>query len=250
MPHAQRKRSESGFYHAIGKGDGGQVIFENEGDRLRYLKELEKAVDDWNMEVHAYCLMSNHVHLLVHDTKNNLSEFMKQLQENYARYFARRTGRVGHVFQGRFWSEPVDKDEYYLSALRYIHANPEPPAICKAKDYPWSSYGAYIKDESFVETSLALSLLGGETGFEKFHEHGSKFAKPYPSSSLTRHLSPDELANVAIAVLGREQLYAIRTLAPKERISHLRQLRDAGMTIGEIARVTGLGKDSIGRLLK
>ena len=247
MPHTQRKRGESGFYHAVTKGDGGQIVFEKDADRLRYLKELETAAGDFKVEVHAYCLMSNHVHLLLEDQDGELGLFMKQLNERYAMYYAKTTGRVGHVFQGRYWSEPVDSDDYYLAAMRYIHANPEPPGICKASAYAWSSYGAYARASSFVKTDLALSMLGGVEAFEAFHIDAIKYAKPFPESKLTAHLSSDEQLNVAVSILGRDVLNSLKGLKPQERRTRVEQLAQAGFSDTEIARLTGIGRSSIRR---
>ena len=249
MPHTQRKRSETGFYHVVSKGDGGQVIFESNNDRTRYLEELESAAADYGVEVHAYCLMDNHVHLLVRDAKGSLSGFMKQLDENYARYFAWRSGRVGHVFQGRFWSEPIDCDEYFLSAMRYIHMNPEPPGICKARDYPWSSYRAYVGEKSFTTTELGLSLLGGKDRFEAFHEQGASSTRPFKSSALSNHLTHDELVAIAVSTIGRDELNNLRGMAPVSRIPYLQKLRTIGMTCSEITRITGLGRSTVQRAL-
>ena len=247
MPHSARKRSESGFYHVVTKGDGGQIIFEGDSDRRRYLSTLEEALGGFDIAIHAYCLMSNHVHLLLGDNveKPGVSEFMKHLNERYASYFNRRTGKVGHLFNGRFWSEPVENDEYFLAALRYIHANPEPAGICRARDYPWSSYGAYVGAKTFVSTDLALSLLGGAEEFEAFHRQAGLYVRPFKTSALANHLSADELANVALRLLGRETLNAMKRMQPKERRVHVRSLAGAGFTVAEIARVTGVGRQSI-----
>lgn len=250
MPRTQRKRSESGFYHVVTKGDGSQIIFEDDADRVRYLKTLEMAADESGIVTHAYCLMSNHVHLLVHDERSELSAFMKKLDEDYARYFSKKSARVGHVFNGRFWSEPVETDEHYLAALRYIHSNPEPANICLARDYPWSSYRSYVADSSFVHTDFALQLLDGVQAFESFHFSGGSFAKPFKGSSLRGHLTVDELARVAVCLLGRDTLASIKTLKPKDRLPHLEALSNAGFTVSEIARVTGIGQASVHRMLK
>lgn len=249
MPHAQRKRSESGFYHVVAKGDGGQILFENDPDRLRFLTLLERAAEDTSVDVHAYCLMSNHVHLLLRDEKLTLSASMKQLCEQYAMYFRKITGRVGHVFQGRFWSEPIETDEYFLAALRYIHANPEPAGICRAKDYPWSSYLAYHDGSAFVKTDFALAILDGWKAFEKLHEAAGHYAKPFPTSTLKGHLSYDELTRVAINLIGRETLQSLRKMNLKHRQPYIKALANAGFTESQIARITGIGQTSISRAL-
>ena len=249
MPHMERKRSESGFYHVVVKGDGGQIIFESDADRKRYIEELSSALDGRKIRIHAYCLMDNHVHLLLEDCAADLSSFMKQLNERYAMYYSKATGRVGHVFQGRFWSEVVNDDEYFLSALRYIHCNPEPPGICKARDYPWSSYREYVYGPRFVETGLALTMLGGVPEFEAFHSAGACSVKPFATSRLCRHLTYDELQRVAVNLLGRDTLNSLKTLEPALRKPYLDKLIESGYTITQIARITGIGQTTIHRQL-
>ena len=254
MPHVSREKSESGFYHVVTKGDGGQIIFEDERDRAHIEAHIKATLADCHVKLHAYCLMANHVHFLLQDEQGELSAFMKAINENHAMYIAKKIGRVGHVFQGRFWSEPVVTDEHFLAALRYIHANPEPAGICSAADYRWSSYSAYrdADDEKalFVTTDFALSMLGGRADFEAFQQPGGRFARPFAGSRLMGHLSADELARVALDLLGRETLYGMRSLKPAERSPHLRKMAEAGFTASEIARLTGLGQPSVYKLLK
>ena len=249
MPHTSRRKSETGFYHVVIKGDGGQIIFESDADRMRILDIVKSTADDIPMLVHAYCLMNNHVHFLLEDRQDNLSSFMKRVNERYAMHFRGVTGRVGHVFQGRFWSEPIDSDERFLTTLRYIHANPEPAGICRAKDYPWSSYASYVGTPTFVHTDLALELLGSVAAFEEFQLPGGAFASPFPKSSLTRHLSYDELNRVAIELLGRDRLSTLKQLKPRDRHHDLTLLKRAGFTEMQIARLTGIGQATIHRTL-
>ena len=250
MPRTQRKKSETGFYHVISKGNGGQILFENDSDRIKYLKILKESLDDFGLELHAYCLMNNHVHLLLRDANNALSNCMKRLNERYATYFRARTGRIGPVFNGRFWSEPIDSDEYYLAAMRYIHANPEPARICRAADYRWSSYQAFAAAaSSFTHTELGLELLGGPEGFRRFQESGCKYAKSFKESKLRGHLSGDELLQIAIAICGREKLNELKSMPPAERYDHLQSLKNSGLSEKQIARIVGIGEVAIHRAL-
>ena len=252
MTHTQRKKSETGFYHVITKGDGGQILFECDDNRLRYLAELESAVNETRVNVHAYCLMSNHVHLVVEDREGDLSTFMKRLNERYAMYYSKHSGRVGHVFQGRFWSEPIESDEYFLAAVRYVHANPEPAGISRACDYTWSSYNVYANagKSTFVKTETVLGILGSRSAFERFQDHGGRYVKPFPKSTLTKHLSYDELLRVAVDVLGRETLNSLKTMQIVDRKPHLASLSNAGFTDSQIARLTGIAQPSINRTLR
>ena len=253
MTHTARERGESGYYHVVIKGDGGQIIFEDNRDRTCFLKLLALALEAFAVEVHAYCLMDNHVHLLVKDSDGELSAFMKQLNENYAQCFARKTGRVGHVFQGRFWSEPIETESHFLATLRYIHANPEPARICPHEEYIWSSYQTYLgnnRNAVPICTELALTLLGGIQGFVHFGKSGNTLAKPFPGSRLGCHLSSDEQAEVALALLGRDVISNLKAMSPAMRLPHLKALAKAGFTDTEIARITGLGQASVFRALK
>ena len=247
MAHYPRRRGESGFYHIVAKGDGGQIIFEDKSDRNDYLELLRKASDEMLVSVHGYCLMSNHVHLLVEDIKRNgsFSAFMKQVNEAYARHFQWKTGREGHVFEGRFWSEPVETDEYFMCALRYIHANPEAARICRLQDYPWSSYKAYLGEESFVETGLGLGFFPDIKAFADFSASGCQYATPFSGSKLRDHLNPDELATIAIELLGHEGLNAIAQQDRATRCQLVKKLARAGFTEKEIVRVTGLGRQAV-----
>ena len=258
MPHTARKLAESGVYHIVTKGDGNQIIFEDSDDRRHYIDLLEAALDSHKVSLNAYCLMSNHVHLLVavqsglevKDGGEELSAFMKRLNESYAMYFQKKSKRVGHVFKGRFWSEAVETDEHFLCAIRYIHANPEPARICKAQEYPWSSYQAYCGKPSFVDTELALYLLGGIDGFKRFSATGGKYAKPFPESKLRKHLAPDEQIQIALIILGRETLAQMRQMKQSERKPLLQKLASAGFTETEIVRITGLGRQAIRSALR
>ena len=252
MTHTARKKGESGFYHVVTKGDGGQIIFECERDRRVYLRMLKDTLADHKAQLHAYCLMGNHVHLLLRDEDDELSAFMKQLDERYAMFFTKTTGRVGHVFQYRFWSEPIECDEHYLATIRYIHANPEHACICESASYPWSSYKAYIGFDTGIPVTcdFALEILGGVEAFALFQESGGKYVVPFPGSKLKNHLGVDELANVAIELLGHEMLNGLKALKPSERLPHFELLKQAGFTCVEIARVSGIGASSVFHTLK
>ena len=248
MTHKPRQRSESGFYHVVTKGDGSQIIFESDKDRLRYLQELASACKDFEIKVHAYCLMGNHVHLLVQDQEENLSGFMKQLNERYAMYFRRITGRVGHIFQRPYWSEPIKTDEHFLCAVRYIHANPQVARICTVDKYQWSSYQAHLAKSPLtplVEVGFTRELLGGGERFESFSSSSDLPALPFPGSKLRGHLSSDEVLQVAWSAIGKDTLNSLKSMQPEERAAPIKALKKAGLTEREIARLSGVGRTSV-----
>lgn len=124
MPRGPRELSEQGLYHVIMRGAGKQVLFEDGRDYEVFLQMLRRALERFSLSVMAWCLMSNHVHLLVDDAKGELSGFAHLVSTTYARHFNERWGHVGHVFSSRFTSVAIGSDEQLLATMRYIHQNP------------------------------------------------------------------------------------------------------------------------------
>lgn len=162
MPRQSRQHTGTGIYHVMMRGINRQDIFEEQEDYRQFLYRLQNLVDpiDVNGEhipsychVYAYCLMSNHVHLLLRERSESVSVSLKRLAVSYAAYYNKRYQRVGHLFQDRFKSEPVNDMEYFVTLLRYIHQNPVKAGICsKAEDYVWSSWQEYLNDDGLLPT--------------------------------------------------------------------------------------------------
>ena len=133
------------LYHVTSRGDRREAIYHNDADRQAWLSVLAQVCKRFNWTVHAYCLMSNHYHLLVETPDANLSAGMRQLNGVYTQLTNRAHGRVGHVFQGRFKAILVDKDNYLLELARYVVLNPVRAGMVQEPgQWPWSSYGAML----------------------------------------------------------------------------------------------------------
>lgn len=164
MPRTARTRGPFCTYHVVERGNNRNRIFLNDSDRWRMLETLAKAKAKYNFLIYAYCLMDNHIHLLVGDNGNDISKLMQSINVSYALYFNRVHNRAGHLFQDRFRSELVEDDRYLLEVSRYIHNNPVRAGIVqKPEQYRWSSYAIYLgkaKDElELVDTSLILGHI-------------------------------------------------------------------------------------------
>ena len=152
------------LYHITSRGDRREVIFDDDEDRRVFLNVLAEVAQGYNWICHAYCLMTNHYHLVVETVEGNLSKGMRQLNGVYTQASNRRHQRVGHLFQGRFKGILVDKDEYLQELSRYVVLNPVRLGIVESPEqWPWSSYGATI-GKTVVPSWLAvdglLSLFG------------------------------------------------------------------------------------------
>ncbi|BFM10183.1 hypothetical protein R50072_03360 [Simiduia litorea] len=131
------------LYHITARGNAQQNIYGGDDDKRYFLDQLADACERYRWYCHAYCLMTNHYHLLVETQNPNLSKGMKYLNGIYTQYFNRTHKRVGHVFQGRFKAIMVERDNYLLELCRYIVLNPVRAHMVRAaKDWPWSSYRA------------------------------------------------------------------------------------------------------------
>jgi putative transposase len=133
------------IYHVTSRGDRREPIYRDDTDRLTHLAVLEQALDRFDAEVLAYCLMGNHFHLVLHTRQANLSRLMRHLNGVYTQRFNQRHGLVGHLFQGRFKAILVDRDAYLLALCRYVERNPVAAGlVASAAAWPWSSCRAHV----------------------------------------------------------------------------------------------------------
>jgi REP element-mobilizing transposase RayT len=152
------------WYHVTNRGLERRAIFREPSDRKRFLRLLAEASDRFALEVHAFCLMGNHYHLLVRTPDGNLSEAMRHLDGVYTQRFNRAHGRDGPLFRGRFASVLVQADRHLLCAARYIHLNPvEARLVERPEDWPPSSYRAYLdprRAAPWLRTRVILGWFG------------------------------------------------------------------------------------------
>ena len=143
MSRPLRIEFDGALYHVTNRGNAQQDIFLGSSDRLLFLGILAKTVERTGWLVHAYCLMTNHYHLLVETPSANLSKGMRQLNGNYTQAFNKRHDRVGHLLQGRFKAILVERDLYLRELIRYVVLNPVRAKMVKRpEDWQWSSCGA------------------------------------------------------------------------------------------------------------
>jgi len=183
MARRPRLAGEKLYHHIYAWGNNRQAIFINTQHYARYLDFLEKFSRDYKVDIIAYALMQSHIHIFVYDLLGKISQFMNSLHGEYAQYYNRVTGRIGHVFGERFNNKVVQVNEYGLWLSRYIHRQAvEANLVTDPKEYPWSSYQAYLLDDELglVKPSIILEQLGtGEERsalYEEFVlgcEHGS-----------------------------------------------------------------------------
>jgi len=167
MPRNQRVLSKNGTYHVMMRGNERKNLFHDQEDKLRFIETLFAKKEETGFLVYAYCLMDNHVHLLVTEGPEGLATMMKRINASYAYYFNQKNHRVGHLFQDRFKSEPIEDDRYLLTVIRYIHNNPVKAGLVeKPEQYRWSSYASYLfphkPEANKLETEFILSIMAND----------------------------------------------------------------------------------------
>ena len=134
------------LYHVIIRGINKQDIFIDDQDKRKFIKEVFLAKEKFEFKLYAYVIMPNHVHLVIKEKQIDISKIMHRIQLAYSEYLNIKYSRVGHVFQGRFYSKNIENEEYLKSVIRYIHFNPDKAGIIRYDQYQWSSYKNYIKN--------------------------------------------------------------------------------------------------------
>ena len=241
--------AESGFYHVRLRGNGRQTLFESDADRLVFLDLIRSHLIGRGIEVIAWCLMGDHIHLVLRDEGEQLSNGMHGLASAYARHFNRSSGHVGHVFQGRYGSSPIETDAYLLEAVRYVHNNPAKAGICAARDYPWSSYREYSGDGGYgiASTRLVLDMIGDAEQFERFSDH---YDDEHYRPRFSARMSDEEAMEIARAELGGTDPSQLKSLPVERRDALLRTLRERGISPTQLERLSGIGRKTIARVTK
>lgn len=153
---------ENSFYHITQRAPGKEKLFLEEGDFLYFLFLLKKTAKDFNIDIHSFALMPNHLHLLIYLHERNLDKAMKKIFQKYAIYFNHKYQRKGHVFCGVYRAALCNDDSYILTASLYIHLNPlKAGLVTDLGQYRWSSVSLYCNplNNSFIKTDFILGLL-------------------------------------------------------------------------------------------
>ena len=159
------------LYHVIVRGNHKQKTFLSAQDYEVYSERLARYRNKFHVSLHAFCLMPNHVHLLLECAEEPLSKFMQGIQQSYTQYFNRAYKKVGHLFQGRYKAIICDKDEYLLTLVRYIHLNPvRSKLVERPEQYKYSGHRVFLKGKptNVVDPTFVLNLMGGRRSYERF----------------------------------------------------------------------------------
>lgn len=177
MARRARETSKTGIYHIVVRGINRQTIFEDVEDKRKLLHIIYKYKHISRFELYGYCLMDNHIHLLVREREESISKFFKRISSSYVYWYNAKYERCGHLFQARFSSEVVEDKHYFLTVLRYIHQNPLKAKLVKnVYESKWTSIHDYLGKTKIVDTEMAFKLFSDNKrqAVERFKEFMEK----------------------------------------------------------------------------
>jgi REP element-mobilizing transposase RayT len=221
---------EGGIHHVTNRGTRRTAIFVDDEDRRFFLRRLQWVGERRGWSCLSYCLMTNHVHLVVETARPTLGAGMRDLLSLYARVFNDRHGLSGTTFEARFGSRLVRSDEHFAQLLRYVALNPvKAGLVAKPEDYPWSSHRALLEDASGV--SALLAPWGGDAGrrYARLFEPDHPLAEQYGARSPWERPPLEELLAAADGI---------------------RRAREHGYRFAEIAAVLGVDERTVARRLR
>jgi len=259
MPRQARRHSQSGIYHVMLRGNEKKAIFKAAEDKNKFLDLINQKVRETGIKLYAYCIMDNHVHLLLRETGEPLGAVIQRMGTAYAQYYNQKHERVGHVFQDRFRSEVVEDERYLYAVIRYIHNNPVKAGYLRGRHYPWSSYLFYIDERKRQKWPEFEEIL------RMFSENQNQAVRLFMSFQSQQDDGVFLEDGPDICSIGEAKALAARYLekghwtdeklaspeqAP-ETSELLRQLQqDTGFSARKLADLLGLGRERTRRLLK
>ncbi|MFD1020261.1 transposase [Thalassobacillus hwangdonensis] len=181
MPRKRRIWYPGCTYHITARGNRKDTIFFDDKDYRQYLHLLAESKIYYPHQIHAYCLMRNHVHLLLETIEHPPGDIIKFVHFRYAIYFNKRYDFIGHLFQDRFHSQVIKSLKYMRDTSKYIHLNPvEAKLVKEPQDFKWSSYRDYLSDQDSSLVSKYRILEMFEYSPEKYHSY---MKEPHPLTS-------------------------------------------------------------------
>ena len=231
MPRRPRVLSSTGIYHIILRSVNQHIVFEEDSDYQKFLFILSACVKKYDSQIYAFCLMDNHIHLLIHS-------------------------RSGHLFQERYYSVAIENDSSFLSVLAYIHNNPVKANIVRyPSEYRWSSYNAYYgAKDSVVNVSFAYSICGSKESLIRYFSHENEVADDelfVNDHRETAHFLTDEKAlSIFRSYTNLSSTSDVIHLKKTKRNDYIRGLREKGLTINQVARLMDVSATTVKRLCK
>lgn len=245
-------KSHTRVYHIILKGINSQELFLEDNDKTKFLQYLEETKLVYQYEIYAYVLMSNHIHLLIYDKENKISQIMHKICTKYAIYFNKKYERVGHLFQNRFKSKCVDTTRYLLRVQRYIHKNPQKDGLERLEKYKWSSYQEYVFHPKIINRNFILNIFDTNISkaIEKFIEYHKLNDEKEIEFEMKNYLTDEEAITEIKQRLKIKNIMLIQNFSKELRDTYITEIfKIGGISKKQISRITGISSRTIQRAI-
>lgn len=256
-----RLQSPTDIYHITVRAIDGHIIFHNDEDLKLYFSLLKRWKIKYDFIFYGYCLMNNHVHLLIKSDLIQMSKFMQSLTISFTKIYNKRYHRTGPIFDGRYKSECVDNIEYFLNTLRYIHLNPVKAKLATLQTLnTWNSYHEYINHSTLCNTCEVLKYFGKtfdeqKKYFDLFHQ---EYEKELHLQSLSKsffkkqQLYVDDTNAILLikSLTGFDTPKRIADMSIEKKKAYVAFLKHQNLSIRQISRLTGIARGYITQILK
>ena len=254
MTRQIRQQSSTGIHHVMLRGINRQTMFEDEDDYRKFvfiLKDMVQPHDQLRRPlpprcaIYSYCLMPNHVHLLIQEKTDKLAAVMRDVASRFARYYNDKYEHFGHLFQDRYKSEPVNDAAYFLILIRYIHQNPIAAGLCNdVESYEWSSWFEFTADPRRLSSICAVGAILKKYPLEELREQVNT---PLPKTLKMLEydsrgtVSDEDVRNFLSSNYGIKHPADLALYNKDRRNEILKAAKDFGASIRQLARLTSLG---------
>lgn len=256
MPRQPRIISSVGIYHTILRSVNQKLIFEEEFDYQKFLFILNDSRTTYGVDILAYCIMDNHIHMLIKTPEESLSNFFHNLETRFAIWYNRKYQRSGHLFQNRFHSIPVESRISFLNTLVYIHNNPIKAGICRhASEYRWSSYNAFYGARNpILNLDFTYNLIGSKDSIRAYFSISMENENLLSEDDSYEYYPKIHLINDEAALEQFKNLTTLNSTSEVDSLNRvqrnelIRMLKRNRFTNNQIARILGVSPATIKRV--
>ena len=249
MGRISREKSRTDVYHVILRGINRQEIFVDNEDRIVFKQNLKRIIDENNnISIYSYCLMSNHVHLLMKDA--NLPITMRKICSSYVYWYNKKYSRCGHLYQDRYKSQKVEDEGYFITVLRYIHRNPVKAGMVKnVGDYRWSSYNEYLSNRFIVNSEFVFSMISKEE-FIELNNRDLNNDEDEECLEYDAFCEDSEAADIIRSICAINNIDELRLMCKSKRENLIGMIkRCSKLSLRQIARVTGINYSAVRNII-
>lgn len=267
LARKQRIHYKGALYHVIARGNNGEYVLAKDINKKNYIDIIKRYKERYEFNLYAYCIMDNHVHLLIEVNDTPLQKIMQGIQQVYTQKYNKENKRTGHVFQQRYKAEVCNKEGYLLHLIKYIHFNPVKAKITETVDYNWSSHMYYIRsDDSFVNTEYILKTISHNKtialkGYKEYMMEDIEDIEPCEyriteaQRSIPKLKETDKRLDEIIEKITEQEKVTIEELTSKSKLKKISDIRkviiiisDKDITNKEVSKKLNISETAVSKI--